>query len=93
VRQWRGLRVRLKVPQACAWGEIPAGTVLTVRHGMSGLTLEGQVCPCCGMRPLITRVDPREVEVVTEPAPPEAARVKRPEPEPAAQDCQPAEVA
>lgn len=59
-----GRRVRTLTDLANGYVHIPAGSVLTILSKRSGLELIGDRCPTCGILPQISRVDPRDVELL-----------------------------
>ena len=63
VADWVGLKVRTKRQLHNGVASIPAGTVCDVVSTGPGLKLWGGKCRRCGMRPYITHVDTRDVEV------------------------------
>lgn len=65
VADWVGLKVRARQGMRNGALRFPAGTVLTVREAGGGLRLETEPCKCCGVSIYITRVDARDVEVIT----------------------------
>lgn len=61
-----GRRVRTSRELTTGQMVIPAGSVLTVRSIRPGLELQGERCSCCGVRPIVRRVDVADVELVTD---------------------------
>lgn len=72
VSDWVGMRVRSKVALRNGNNSMPAGTIYTVSYARSGLTMESEKCPCCGVSQYIRSVPPRDVE----PAPADEPGVK-----------------
>jgi len=61
-----GLRVRNIRPLRNVYGVIAAGTKFTVDNSHGGLSLTGERCPHCGLRPSISKVSETDVEIVEE---------------------------
>ncbi len=54
----KGLRVRCLYDLQNGNTVIPAGTILTILRKSSGYLLKGKKCECCGISPLISKVEP-----------------------------------
>ena len=63
-RDWAGRRVRALRELRNGLMVIPAGAILTVDRWHCGLSLTGEPRACCGIRPLMSRVMPLDVELL-----------------------------
>lgn len=62
--QFRGRKVRTLVPLRNGSGEIPAGTVATIKRKWGGFGLSTEPCPCCGIRFYISKIPHHAVELL-----------------------------
>lgn len=67
--QLRGRKVRTLCPMSNGFVEIPAGTILTIGRKFSGFTMRSEPCSLCGVRVLISRVEPQSVELLPKEGP------------------------
>lgn len=63
----RGTKVRLRVEMRLHGMVVPAGTVMTITGKHKGLRLDGEACGQCGIKPVIWKVNPLDVDVLTGP--------------------------
>ncbi len=63
-REFRGRRVRSLVELKNGWGSLPAGKILTIEKKFNGFNLISDPCPTCGFRLSISRVKPRQIELL-----------------------------
>lgn len=65
-RDWIGLRVELAFPCKTGMGEYPVGTRGTVDVYTSyGITIMGDSCPHCGVKPYISRLTRQDLKILT----------------------------
>lgn len=66
---WVGRRVRLRCELRNGYVVIPEGAVAVISGARSGVSLTGPACTGCGLRPVISGVDPHDLDLL----PPEYA--------------------
>jgi len=60
-----GCTVKTIKPIRNGWGEIPLGTICTVTYSRNGLSLDSDLCACCGLTASVSRVDYASVELLS----------------------------
>lgn len=62
--EWRGVRVKNLTELRNGLVSIPAGSELTIYAKQSGFRVEGSLCPCCQVRPVISKVEPNLLSII-----------------------------
>lgn len=66
-REFRGRKVKTLVELSNGWCRIAPGTVATIQKKYNGLDLMTDPCQTCGVKVVISHVQPRDVDLVDQP--------------------------
>ncbi len=73
-RDYKGRSVRTRVEMKNGWGIVPAGAIAVINtQGPKGSSLLFEPCTCCGLRAIVTAVQPTDIEFVVPGAATDAA--------------------